>query len=256
MAIRPSEQYPGQTDAGDLAGYPYGKAQNQSIVGDGTGTPLEAAWVNDVWGFLQALLQQAGVTPSGFPDKVGASDYLLALATMIAGPTNALLARVAELEAAFIEENTYTSTIPLRVLPVISRDGQWRIHRGRDFVEGGREADVFLIDLSPFVRRGATLTKVEADISTVARTGDERFSIALCSQSYDMLPLSQYPLTRTFQHTPVYAAENVGGEQQVVLEPNLAVSARYYLEIKASTNLTPAGDTLHGVRLTHRQIGL
>jgi hypothetical protein len=98
MAIRPVELYPGQTDAGDPTGYPYGKAQNQSIVGDGTGTPLEAAWMNDLWGFLQALLRQAEITPSGTPDKVGASDYLIALATLIAEPTNTISPRITALE--------------------------------------------------------------------------------------------------------------------------------------------------------------
>lgn len=78
MAIIPSDTYPGQTLLSDPA-YPHGKARNVTVSGDGTGTPLEATWLNDLWGFLQALLAEGGVTPSGNPDEVGASDYLTAL---------------------------------------------------------------------------------------------------------------------------------------------------------------------------------
>lgn len=75
MAIVPSTQYAAQTDTGD-PGYPQGKARNAGSFGDGTGTPLEKTWINDLWGFLQSLLAAAGITPSGAPDEVGASDYL------------------------------------------------------------------------------------------------------------------------------------------------------------------------------------
>jgi hypothetical protein len=78
MAIVPEDEYPGQTVAAS-GGYPYGSAQNVTVQGDGTGTPLEERWVNDLWGFLQALLDAGDVTPSGDPDEVGASDYLTAL---------------------------------------------------------------------------------------------------------------------------------------------------------------------------------
>lgn len=82
MAIIPSTNYAGQIDTGDAA-YPQGKAKNVTTAGDGTGTPLEAAWVNDLWGFKQALLDAAGITPSGTPDEVGASQYLTALLDLI-----------------------------------------------------------------------------------------------------------------------------------------------------------------------------
>jgi hypothetical protein len=74
MAIAPGTRYPAQTDA--AAGYPQGKARNAGSFQDGTGTPLEKDWVNDLWGFLQALLSNAGLAPSGAPDQVGASQYL------------------------------------------------------------------------------------------------------------------------------------------------------------------------------------
>lgn len=75
MAIDPSAEYPGQVATGD-AGYPLGKARNEISDGDGTGTPLEALWVMDLWGWQQDLLDRAGIAPSGDPDEVGASDYM------------------------------------------------------------------------------------------------------------------------------------------------------------------------------------
>lgn len=77
MALIPSARYPAQTDA--AAGYPQGKARNAVTFQDGSGTPLERDWVNDLWGFLQALLATASITPSGSPDQVGASQYLEAV---------------------------------------------------------------------------------------------------------------------------------------------------------------------------------
>ncbi len=76
MALIPSAKYPGQVLTSDPTGYPQGKARNDITEGDGTGTPWEEALVNDFWGFHQALLDAADITPSGDPDKVTASDYL------------------------------------------------------------------------------------------------------------------------------------------------------------------------------------
>lgn len=81
MAISPKAVYPGQTDDTD-PDYPLGKARNATTLGDGTGFPIEQRWVNDLLGFQQALLDEAGISPSGNPDKVGASQYLDALAAL------------------------------------------------------------------------------------------------------------------------------------------------------------------------------
>lgn len=82
MAIIPSTRYAGQvvTPGGS---YPLGKARNEVVEGDGSGTPLEEAWVNDIWGFLQALLAVASITASGSPDQVGASQYLMAVQAIV-----------------------------------------------------------------------------------------------------------------------------------------------------------------------------
>ena len=75
MAIIPKNDYTGRINSTDPE-YPQGKAIN--IIGTtvGTGTPVEEKWLNDDWGFKQEILEQAGITPSGAPDKVGASQYL------------------------------------------------------------------------------------------------------------------------------------------------------------------------------------
>lgn len=87
MAISPKTVYPGQIDTSDLVGYPEGAAQNVTVAGDGTGTPLEERMLNDVLGFQQALLADVGATPSGTPDKVGASQYLDAVSKIAARGT-------------------------------------------------------------------------------------------------------------------------------------------------------------------------
>lgn len=75
----PKDEFPGQVDLSDPTGYPEGKAQNIVTSGDGTGTPNNKLWVNDVFGFFQAALAAAGASPSGANEKVGASQILDAL---------------------------------------------------------------------------------------------------------------------------------------------------------------------------------
>lgn len=91
MALIPKNAYPAQTLTTDPA-YPQGKARNATVLGDGTGTPFEQQWVNDVWGFQQALLDEAGIVPNGSPDSVGASQYLAAIQALmvpkITGPVS------------------------------------------------------------------------------------------------------------------------------------------------------------------------
>jgi hypothetical protein len=83
MALIPSTRYPAQIDTGQ-PGYPQGKARNAGAFADGTGTPLEKDWVNDVFGMQQALLADASIVPSGSPDAVGASQYLAAVQSIAA----------------------------------------------------------------------------------------------------------------------------------------------------------------------------
>lgn len=90
MAIIPASQYPGQITPAST-GYPYGSARDVSSPGAGDGTPVNQAWVNDSWGFLQRLLQEGGVTPSGSPDTVVSSDYFNALEIWVRSQSNGVV---------------------------------------------------------------------------------------------------------------------------------------------------------------------
>lgn len=77
MAINPSTRYPGQVAVDP--DYPYGKARDVIVSGDGSGTPWQEDLANDIFGVQQALLDAVSVVPSGTPDSVAASQYLEAL---------------------------------------------------------------------------------------------------------------------------------------------------------------------------------
>jgi hypothetical protein len=85
MAIRIEDQYPTRSTPAD-ADYPEGSFKNDSTGTALDGTPLEKTWPNDIYGFLQALLDAAGITPSGSPDTAVASQYLAAMLLVARGP--------------------------------------------------------------------------------------------------------------------------------------------------------------------------
>jgi len=74
MAINPNSLFPTKTNASS-ADYSYGSARNVTTPSDGTGTPWDYRILNDVWGYFQALLVAAGITPSGDPDTEPVSQY-------------------------------------------------------------------------------------------------------------------------------------------------------------------------------------
>lgn len=82
MAINLNDEYPNGTNAPSAA-YPFGSAKNESSPGALDGMPWAAPGINDWAGFFQALLSGAGLTPSGVPDEVGASQYLEALLSVL-----------------------------------------------------------------------------------------------------------------------------------------------------------------------------
>jgi hypothetical protein len=84
MAIQPKNEYGAQTTTPG-ATYPYGRARNDTDVSAHDGTPLEEKWVNDLWGFLQGLLVEGEITPSGNPDTATDSQYLDALVAIAGG---------------------------------------------------------------------------------------------------------------------------------------------------------------------------
>jgi hypothetical protein len=88
--INLNAQYPAKTNAPD-ANYIYGSARNITTPGDGTGTPWEQALVNDLMGFMQALVVEAGIVPSGSPETVLASDALDSIFSMLQSTRNPFL---------------------------------------------------------------------------------------------------------------------------------------------------------------------
>jgi hypothetical protein len=78
MAIDPSVTYAGKVDNAP-AEYPYGKPRNITVPGDATGTPWEAAGVQDLYGLMQNLLDDGGVIPVGTPDNLTTRQYLEAM---------------------------------------------------------------------------------------------------------------------------------------------------------------------------------
>lgn len=84
MAIIPETQFPDKITPASVE-YPLGKARNITLPSDGTGTPWKAAFANDVFGFQQALLSEAGIVASGTPDNVTNSQYLQSLRKLTEG---------------------------------------------------------------------------------------------------------------------------------------------------------------------------
>jgi hypothetical protein len=82
MAIKLFEKYTPRANVPD-GNYPYGSIKNESLPDTNDGTPLDKDWGNDMVGFTDALLNEAGITPSGNPDTVLASDRLDAVKVVI-----------------------------------------------------------------------------------------------------------------------------------------------------------------------------
>lgn len=78
MAIRPIDSFPTKIDPVSAA-YPDGEGRNVTVPGDATGTPWDEVVINDIWGLLQKLTSNAGITPSGVPDTAVTSQYFNAL---------------------------------------------------------------------------------------------------------------------------------------------------------------------------------
>jgi len=82
MAIRLEDEYTNSTPAS--VDYPEGSFKNATSGTAQDGTPFEKVWADDIYGFLQALLAEAVITPSGTADTALVSQYLLAIQTLIA----------------------------------------------------------------------------------------------------------------------------------------------------------------------------
>lgn len=92
MTIKIFEKYTPRANGPD-GNYPYGSLKNESLPDANDGTPLDKDWGNDMVGFTDALLDEAGIIPSGDPDTVLVSQRLEALkhvATTVSEHTNLL----------------------------------------------------------------------------------------------------------------------------------------------------------------------
>ena len=90
MALRPSVVQPGRVDTSDPTGYPDGKAQDVTTPGVGgtnDGTAWVSSFINEVFGFFQGLLAQAGITPDGTPEKANDSQLVDAVKALALGQT-------------------------------------------------------------------------------------------------------------------------------------------------------------------------
>lgn len=67
MTIDPAARFAGKINV-PTASYPQGSARDVAAPNDGTGTPFEQNWLNDWFGFEQALHLLAGTTPNNNSD--------------------------------------------------------------------------------------------------------------------------------------------------------------------------------------------
>ena len=112
MAIIPKNDYTGRINSTDPE-YPQGKAINIIGTTAGTGTPVEEKWLNDDWGFKQEILSEAGITPSGVPDKVGSSQYLDGIKTITSDETINELSQAYEPWKSVAEMQADTTALPV-----------------------------------------------------------------------------------------------------------------------------------------------
>lgn len=76
--INLEQKYTPRVNPGD-ADYPFGSIKGDSSPGAGDGTPLSSSWGNDIEGFRQAVMTEAGVAPSGQPDNAHTSQLWSAM---------------------------------------------------------------------------------------------------------------------------------------------------------------------------------
>lgn len=184
MAIIPKTKYPGKT-IGDDPNYPQGKARNRSTPYDADGFPFEEAWVNDLLGFQQALLDAAGITPSGDPDKVGASQYLGALGLVTKSDDGELI--YVDATGAPAPKQRSKRVLPMHAVPGMDSTGapDWYFHldilSSADYSWWSRASQGSLvIDLRRHVPYGAIITNVSFRVVPGAeREGLDRMHVGV-----------------------------------------------------------------------------
>lgn len=254
MAISPKDRYPSQIDTSD-GDYPEGKAQNIVSPGDGTGTPWEKDLVNDLFGFQQALLDAASDTPSGDPDKVGASQYLDAVRA------------VATEEASDVVDARFDADDYVILSPAVAVAKAVSIASGDDedsgagfnrtdphVVESAENNARWVWDINNIVPYHATLTRIDAIVHPgAARTLTNRMAIILRHASWGSVGAPSLTVTdletgygtagtqpATFHHvqhtlgTPVDMEDIIGALQVIV---------------QCGNNAGSSVDRIYGIRL-------
>lgn len=90
MALQRDTKYPGRFTTATTA-HPQGPFKNRTSSTSQDGSYLEKDWLNDWDGFFGSLLSNAGLTPDGNVDAVGASQYYTALSTILSTNFNRTL---------------------------------------------------------------------------------------------------------------------------------------------------------------------
>lgn len=77
--LKLEDEYPGRVETATTS-YPYGTFKDKSAAGSNDGTPIaDARRLKDWHGAFYAILERAGITPSGVPDTALVSDIAKAL---------------------------------------------------------------------------------------------------------------------------------------------------------------------------------
>lgn len=95
MALNLNDRYPTRTTPPD-SDYPYGSAKDETAEGADDGTPYEKPRADDIFGFQQALLEMAGIVPSGDAETAKNSQYLQALTELVSRATEGVDSGVAD----------------------------------------------------------------------------------------------------------------------------------------------------------------
>lgn len=126
MSLQRNERYPGRFD-NPTVGHPQGAFKNRSAPNTEDGSYVERDWANDWDGFFSSLLDDAGLTPNGVVDSVGASQYFDALKEAITtyGSPQATevlkgIAKIATNALAVAGADDETIITPLKLAQVIA----------------------------------------------------------------------------------------------------------------------------------------
>lgn len=95
MSLKRDVTYPGRFSTADTD-HPMGAFKNRTSPDSQDGSYLEAAWANDLSGFLERILTAAGVAPNGTADTATSSQVFDALMSLVLQKNN-LLSEIASL---------------------------------------------------------------------------------------------------------------------------------------------------------------